>query len=136
MKIAKMAEEFKKNDLKELQKYCDSQFATITELSKEIKKLEEENKSLKKILENSSQLLDKDERTGSIIIVSSDSEAICVLQLTKLKTLGNERELTYEEAKKVDIYTKLLFEIREGNKDKADEKLKNLTDAELIKLVK
>ena len=95
----------------ELQSYSDSQFKSIVELKKQIKKLEEENSSLKKMLETTN--------LPSISIDGfgiSNEQLICETQLTILKDKSITRELTYEEAKKFAIFTEVLDSLKKTSK--------------------
>lgn len=107
MSLDKMLSETK--DLSEMKAFCDAQQKTILKLSKKNKDLEEEVSHLKKLLENSSSLIQKDssEVVGEKFL-TTDEEAICRMQLNKLKDVSYERELTLEEAKRVEIYSKIM----------------------------
>lgn len=104
----KMLEQFK--DFTSLQKYAEAQYKTILSLTKKIKSLEEENINLKDILEKSTPLLEEDKKNFSLyqIEASTDEEMIAKVQLARLKELSLERELTLEEAKRVEIFHKIL----------------------------
>lgn len=64
----------------------------------------------------------------------SDEEYICMIQLKELKGLAEQRELTLEETKKVDIYVKCLSTIRNKPK-KVELSSKDLTNDELHKML-
>ena len=114
----------------ELQQYCETQYKTILELSKQKQLLEEENRNLKKMLtEGVPFALEKE--VNIKYREFENEEATCLEQIEKLKETSAERELSYEEAKKLDIYTKLLLNIRE-NKPKKDDPLKGLDEKELL----
>lgn len=109
-----MAEQFK--SLEDLQKYCNSQFLTIIELSKKITKLEEENKHLKEILEKSTALIATDapkdlQPIESLLITGKDEEYIALTEIRRLKDLTRERDLSLEETKRLEIYTKILNQL-------------------------
>jgi hypothetical protein len=104
----KMLEQFK--DMASLQKYADAQYKTILSLTKKVKLLEQENMNLKDILEKSTPLLDEEKKTFNLpeVEASSDEEMIAKVQLARLNEISLDRELTLEEAKRVEIFTKIL----------------------------
>lgn len=127
--IDKMAEQFK--DFSELQAYCDAQYTTIVNLNKEINKLKDMNSSL----ERSVQLLPK-EPSGIVQFPSlslSDEEEICISQLKILNDISKRGQLTLEEAKKVEIYTKILMGLRCKGKD-VEGSFKKVSTEELLKI--
>jgi hypothetical protein len=120
------------NDLEksfnELQSYSDSQFKSILELKKQLKKTEEENKSLKSMLENNLPSLAVD------MLGVSNEQLICETQITILKDKAVNRELTFEEAKKFAIFTEVLENLRKNTKS-ADINVQKMSDEDLLKLV-
>lgn len=112
----------------ELQSYSDSQFKSIVELKKQIKKLEEENASLKKMMETNLPTLSFD---GLGI---SNEQLICETQITILKDKAITRELTFEEAKKFAIFTEVLDSLKK-NTQSSDVSVQKLSDEDLLKLV-
>lgn len=125
--INEMIENFK--DFAELKVYSEAQYTTIVQLSKKIQDLEIERNNLKSILEQSTPLLQVN--TDPKI---KDEETICVRQLQILNNESKNRELTYEECKKVEIYTKILVSLRNKDKNKENDAGKKDTD-ELLRLV-
>ena len=118
----------------ELQEYSDTQFRTILELKKQIEGLKEDNKLLKAQLEgNLPQLgINLPEITSLGI---PNEQLICEAQITLLKERAISRELTLEEAKKFQIYTTVLDNIRKKQEDVKDLTVQKLSDDELLKLV-
>jgi len=112
----------------ELQSYSDSQFKSIVELKKQIKKLEEENASLKKMMETSLPALSFD---GLGI---SNEQLICETQITILKDKSITRELTFEEAKKFAIFTEVLDNLKKNTKS-SDVNVQKISDEDLLKMV-
>jgi hypothetical protein len=112
----------------ELQSYSDSQFKSIVELKKQIKKLEEENASLKKMMETNLPTLSFD---GLGI---SNEQLICETQITILKDKAITRELTFEEAKKFAIFTEVLDSLKKSTQS-SDVSVQKLSDEDLLKLV-
>lgn len=118
----------------ELQEYSDTQFRTIVELKKQIESLKEENKSFKNLLEgNLPQLGIHIPELNNLGI--SNEQLICEAQITLLKERAVSRELTLEEAKKFQIYTTVLSEIRHAKEDVPDVNVQKMSDEELLKLV-
>lgn len=137
LNINSLTDQFKTYD--ELKIFCSSQFKQILQLSKRIKELDEKNQELnKKVKQNNNLSIisgSKDVVPSSGLIVQGDAQTIAQVQLKTLKELAFDRELTLEEAKKVDIYNKILIsEIDEKPKTfKADAKI--LKSDELINLL-
>lgn len=127
--IDNMLEQFK--DIAELKAYAEGQSKTIIELSKKNKKLEDENKKLNSLIEQERLIGVKSSIQSNI----SDEENIARMQLKLLKTFSDDRELTYEESKKVELYTKIVKEF-----DNKKNKLPNTNSEEkledLLRLVK
>ena len=118
----------------ELQEYSDNQFRTIVELKKQIESQKEEIKSLKALLEgNLPQIGINIPELGALGI--SNEQLICEAQITLLKERAISRELTLEEAKKFQIYTTVLSDIRSAKEDTPNVSVQKLSDDELLKLV-
>lgn len=132
--IDQMLSDFK--EVSEIKLFTEAQHKTIIELSKKIKKLEDENNHLKKLLETSTPLIDSDKKDliQSQSFLTSDEETICVTQLNKLRDVSFERELTLEESRRVEIFSKILTTLRNSPKTIKVES-KKYTDAELIALI-
>lgn len=132
--IDQLAANFK--TLKELRQYCNSQYSVITSLNKKIVSQEEELKHLKEMLTRSTPIVD--ENGGSIEVYKdiTDELAVCLMQikLLKEKCRDGREELTFEDTKKLEIYTKLLIQLKTGEKPK-EEITKSLSDEELLKLL-
>lgn len=115
----KMAAQFK--DFAELQAFAEAQFKTIVAQNKQITELKAQVQSpAAQIIQFPSMGL-------------SPEEEICIEQLHILRASSKNRELTLEEAKKTEIYTKMLLQIRGNSKD-VDTKFKNLSAEDLLKL--
>ena len=67
--------------------------------------------------------------------LSSDQEEICKIQLRKFLDLSKDRELTLEEARKVEIFSKILFGFKNKEDKDKDDTTKKLSSDELLKLV-
>lgn len=106
--IDKMLEQIK--DFASLQKYAEAQYKTILSLSRKVKVLEEQNIELKDLLEKSTPVLNEEKKNfvAYQVEASSDEEMIAKVQLARIKEISMDRELTLEEAKRVEIFTKIL----------------------------
>lgn len=129
--IDKMLEQFK--DLASLQKYADAQYKTILSLTKKLKVLEQENGDLKDLLEKTTPILDEEKKTFSLPTVeaSSNEEMIAKVQLSRLNEISMDRELTLEEAKRVEIFSKILAS--KGTDKPAMIQLQKMDSSELLK---
>lgn len=133
MSLEKMLDEVK--DLAELRVFSEAQQKTIIKLSKKNKELEEEVVHLKKLLENQTPLIET--QSQPIVgekFLTSDQESICRMELNKLKQVSFERELTLEEAKRVDIYSKIL-NVLENSPKTIKVETKSIPSQDLMSLV-
>lgn len=124
----KMIDQFKNFD--DLSAFARAQQKTLVELTKKNKKYEDEIKHLKKLLEGAVPVISN----KPIDFSANDEESIAREQLFRLKQISNEKELTLEEAKRVEIFTKIL----NSPKDKSrtiEAQSKNIDTSELLKLL-
>lgn len=128
-----MSKNFK--DFIELQEFSQAQHSTIIELSKKISNLEKENLHLKQLLETTTQLTLSDNKPMIVDLGISNEEIISATELRKLKELcvSKNDTLTLEEAKKVELYTKILSGLR--NKGKSKDGVDKLDDSALLSFV-
>lgn len=126
----------------ELKVFCESQFKQILALTKKNKELEDKITDLNKKAreQNKQELIQKSNDSQQLISpdlkVLNDAKTISQVQLRMIKDLAFDRELTLEEAKRVEIFNRILNESDENNKNKtlkADAKV--LNNNELLKLV-
>lgn len=108
--------------------FIEAQFATITNQNKQIEQLKAEKLHLEILLRQSSvpTIGKPDERPTE--------EQICREQLRLLNEVSKSRELTAEEARKVDIYAKILTQSLATNKNKTSS-VDGKSVEELLKLV-
>ena len=134
MSLDKMLDEVK--TLSELRAFSEAQQKTIVKISKKNKELENEIVHLKKLLESQTPIIKTEAENQSVgeKFLTSDQEAICRMELNKLKQVSFERELTLEEAKRVDIYSKIL-NVLENSPKTIKVETKNASSQELISLV-
>jgi len=78
--------------------------------------------------------INADQRKFEDNFTVSDEEAICVMQLKRLKDKALVADLTLEEARKTEIYIKGLNLIK-GTSKKVPEQGKPMSNEELLKLV-
>lgn len=115
----------------ELQEYSDTQFRTIIDLKKQIESLREENKNLRASIPNS-EIVSVSDLSGLGI---SNEQLICETQIALFKERAVMRELSLEEAKKLQIYTTILSDIRKAKEETPDLNVQKLSDDELLQLV-
>lgn len=106
-------------ELSDLRAFSEAQQKTIVQLTKKIKQLEEEREQLKNQLTTPTVNVPKNiEPSGAVAekFLTSDQEAICRTQLMKLREIAFDREMTLEETKKVEIFSKILSSIENAPK--------------------
>jgi len=132
MNINEISKDFA--DYAALLEFCTAQQATILSISKQLVSLETKNKHLEDLLSKTSPLLVKEQSEPlTEMFLSSDEESICRMQLQKLRDVSIERELTLEESRKVEIYSKILLQLQNKPKTIRVEAQK-LSDVELLAL--
>lgn len=132
MRIDELANQF--NNIKDLREYCNSQYSVIVELNRKINKIEEENKHLLALVEKATPYLAEQEGKLEVYKNLSDEMAICLMQIKILKDKSISSELSFEDTKKLEIFTKTLITLKTGQKA-PDSAAKGLSDAELINLI-
>ena len=120
-------------DYAKLQAYSNAQTNTIIELSKKLKGAQDEVTHLKKLLEGSVPLVKAE---GSIADKADDREYICRTEISKLRDISRDRELNNEEARRFDIYCKILKELNLDTESKGESEAKKTSTADLLALVK
>jgi predicted DNA-binding ribbon-helix-helix protein len=115
-------------DFSQLQEYAEAQNLTIVQLSKKIQKLEDERNHLKKLLESSIPLIAPVKNEND-----NDSEYICTIEISKLRDISTQRELTLEESRRLETYFKILTQINNKPK-KVEKEVEKLSDSEVLKL--
>jgi hypothetical protein len=130
----KLAESF--DSVQELKNYSQAQYQTILDLSKKLKRSEAELEILREKLEvlsaqmTNQEVLQKEEGIFDI----TDEETVCLTQLALLRNLALTRELTTEEAKKFEIFHKVINTIR-NRKPSNKSSLSDLSTEDLVKLI-
>lgn len=122
--------------IEEAKDFAEAQYYTLISQSKKIKSLEDTiDEYTKKIQKLETEAL-VHEVNSSTNLDASDAESICMIQLKLLRASAMDRELTLEETKKVETYTKTLLLIKgksvEDKPNKQD--TSKMTTAQLLKL--
>lgn len=120
-------------DLVELQAFAEQQHKTIVKLSKEIDEANRKVQHLEGLLKNISP-----EVGSSALSLSTDPEEkqIAEVQLGRLNEVSKVRELTHEEAKKVELYSKILQTFHEKKqKVITADSIETKSTADLLRLV-
>ena len=124
MNIDEMSEQFEK--LAEMKAYSEAQTKTIIDLTKKLRSAEEQVKHLKMLVENTVPVTIDDG--------ASDEEKISRQQLYYMRIKSEKEELTLEETKRVEIYTKILAQLKNNNKNNT-ETTKDFKTEDLLALV-
>jgi sulfur transfer protein SufE len=139
MDINQLTENFKNFD--ELKVFCESQFRQLLNLSKKNKELEDKISELnKKIKEqNKQELIQASNNAQNVLTpdfkVLDDAKTISQVQLKLLKEASFDRELTLEEAKRVEIFNRILNEEKKDDKKTLKADAKVLKEEDLLKLI-
>ena len=117
----------------ELRDFSEAQQKVIIQLNKKIQKLEAEKAKLEETIKKSPVQLFQ----GNITLDSdlATEEAICVMQIKRLEEISLGRELTLEETRKLEAFSKILATFR-NVKTPPKNKAELVESAELLKLVK
>lgn len=119
-------------DIAEVKAFSQAQSKTIIELSRKNKELSDEVIHLKKMLEGSVPLIK--EKKDNINLGSNDQEYICRTEINKLRDISLDRELSLEECKKLDIYSKILKDLANPTKNVKVETT-SVSTADLLSIV-
>jgi hypothetical protein len=130
-----MLSQFK--DMTALTEYASAQYQTILELSRSLQALTEERDHLKMILEGAMPLLESEKRSFFDLDIPNE-KIIADIQLGILKGKAMSgpggSELTLEETKKVEVYSKILANLKanDSGRKPAEKEVKALSNAELL----
>ena len=125
----KMINQFKEFD--DLKAFANAQQKTLIELTKKNKAYEDENKHLKKLLEGAVPVIND---RPTVDFSANDEESIAREQLFLLKQISKDKELSMEEARKVEIYSKILSAPKGKSRD-INANSKQLEAGELLTLL-
>lgn len=109
-----------KNSLADWKLFSEEQSVLLVKYEKEIYLLKEKNISLEKML------------SQSLISELTPEEIVCIQQIDRLKVMSNERQLTLEEVKKLDLLVKNLKLIREESTIVLNTRSSNVSEDELV----
>lgn len=129
--LKKLLNSFKTDE--ELKAYIEAQQHSFIEMSKKMKALEDLNANLTRQIGELTTELQWGKASELDTTNISNSELICLTEIGKLKITTSERPLTLEEAKKLDLYVKVL-QIMTSKKSKQDE-FKDFDTEKLLKIV-
>lgn len=115
----------------EKEQFMAAQLQTINNLTKQVEQLRKEKKQLEDQVKKSATPSSASDKQQDEI---SFQDQICKEQLRLLNSVSLERELTAEEARKVEIYSKILAGPKTSDK-KQSSPVDNMTQGELLKLV-
>lgn len=136
MNISQLTDQFR--TFEELKVFCDSQFRQILNLTKKNKELEDQLKESKKVPLEINNLPALVQSPTSLAIAGAkpleDAEIIAHVQLRLLKDLSLTKELNTDEAKRVEIFNRILKLPDEKNKP-IPASSRSIPDAELLKAV-
>lgn len=128
--ISKISEDFK--ELMKLQLENKAQFTVIANLTKSNEELKQKIKHLESMLDKTIPMLSTNTSLSNVPDIDGDSEIIISkLEIEKLRQKSTLELLTYEDARKLELYSKILNNFR--NKPRTLEvKAKGLSDQDLL----
>lgn len=130
MSVDKMLSAYKTEA--ELRAFAEAAQKTLMTVQKKNKELQEEVDHLKKLVAGAVPIIKTED---SPIAVGSDEEEIAKIELRKLREKAMDSEsLMLEDAKKVEIYSKILNSRNKGE-DKKEREVKELDSSALLALV-
>lgn len=135
--IDKMAEVYASDeeDAKAYQKAQASVVVNLTRQNNELrKKIEEMSGQLEQLTIENTKL--KALGNGTEIEKGNDAETICLVQLALLNNYSMQRELTLEETKKAEIFTKTLILLRGKQEKQEVNTIGALSNEELLEAMK
>jgi len=135
--IDKLAEVYSgdEDDAKAYQKAQASVVVNLTRQNNELrKKVEELSGKLEQLTIENTRL--KAFGSGPEMEKGNDAEQICLIQLALINNYSMQRELTLEECKKAEIFTKTLLLLRGKEEKKETNNIGTLSNEELIEAMK
>ncbi len=115
--------------------YSSAQHETITKLNAKINELEAKEKHLQKLLSDNSIIVGDIKDIRDMFLKCEDPEAISRTQLKILRDRSMQGELSIEETKRVEIYTKILDSVEAKRKDRMKDVTGDKSTEELLLLV-
>lgn len=130
MNIDKLLDKY--NSVEELKIFCSAQMKQIQNLTKSNKELSEKLEKANKEL--TTKRVESLPAQGPLGVSKEDAKVIAEIQLNMLKQVAFERELDTDEAKRVELYNRILKE-DEAKKQPLKADVEVVSEAELLKLV-
>lgn len=130
MNIDKLLDKY--NSVEELKIFCSAQMKQIQNLTNRNKELEEKLEKVNKEL--TAKRVESLPAQGPLGVSKEDAKVIAEIQLNMLKQVAFERELDTDEAKRVELYNRILKE-DEAKKQPIKANVEVVSEAELLKLV-
>ncbi len=124
------------NSYAELSVFSAAQHETITKLNFKINQLQEKATHLEKLLAENSIIVGDEQNLKDMFLSCSDPEAISRCQLKLLRDRAIQQELSMEECKRVEIYSKIIDTVELKKKDRMKNVTESKSDAELLMLLK
>lgn len=117
----------------DLQQFANAQYNTMLAQAKKLHKLQEEVERLTIQLEKKNQ---ESLVNSTLSSETNDAETICLIQLALLNRKSMEGELTLEETKKVETFSKVLLSLNTKDaEDKNKEQVQKLDTKDLLSLI-
>lgn len=115
------------NSIEELKIFAAAQLKQIQSLTKKNKELQEKLDKAPKVAPSLP--------SANLEISKEDAKTISEIQLNMLKQVAMERELNTDEAKRVELYNRILTGVESAESKKNDKVVKELPVGDLLKLV-
>lgn len=136
--IDKLADQYTDTD-SDAKAYQKAQASTIISQTRQINELRKNLESLSKQCETltiENTKLKALAPASSLESSISDEESICLVQLALLNNMSMQRELTLEETKKAEIFTKTLLSLRGRKPEEKEQSIGNLSNEDLLAAMK
>ena len=133
--VIKMIQDITK--FEDLQQFANTQYKVMIAQAKKIEKLDEEITKLQVQLEQEKQKNLTSSTLDTKNDNQNDAETICLIQLALLNNKSMLGELTLEETKKVETYSKVLLslKVKDSNNDKEKEIVENIDTSNLLSII-
>lgn len=133
--VIKMIQDITK--FEDLQQFANTQYKVMIAQAKKIEKLDEQITKLQVQLEQEKQKNLTSSTLDTKNDNQNDAETICLIQLALLNNKSMLGELTLEETKKVETYSKVLLslKVKDSNNDKEKEIVENIDTSNLLSII-
>lgn len=136
--IDRLADQYTDTD-SDAKAYQKAQASTIVAQTRQIneirKKLEEISRQCEILTIENTKLKALAPASGLEATIA-DEESICLVQLALINNMSMQRELTLEETKKTEIYSKVLQSIRGKKPEEKEQSIGNLSNEDLLAAMK